>query len=151
MCQDREHAPNDLMVFRLSAPRDAGILTSKEWAPLPGDFRLTDTECQEAEDNDGIGGLSVWDSIRTKPNEARDMLPSRRRRIVFQLSVGAIGKIPDHNLHVCRDPLPEDKPGADGHCLIANAYSRDEIVRRSIRASIVRAAKHLPEDEQQEV
>lgn len=149
MCQGREHVPNDRVVLRLSAPRDADAFhSSKEVTPLPGDFRLTDRECREAENNGGIGGLSVWDSLRTTPNQARSFLPSQRRRIVFQLSVGALSEIPDHNLHVCRDPLSEDKAGADGHCLIANAYSRDEIVLRSIRASIVRVAKHFPEDEE---
>jgi hypothetical protein len=142
MCQDRPNV-DDGVVFRLcTQQKPDSLYFYKEPKPLPADFRLTDLECEEAEKNDGIGGLSVWDVSRTEPDQARAFL-STPRPTVYHLRVAAIRSITDLKLHVCRDPLADARKGADGHCLIANVYSKDEKTRRSIRASVMREAKYV--------
>lgn len=139
MCQERPELDNDGVVFRLGMQ---GLTTdvyfhAKPRPPL-ADFRLGDRECAAAEANEGIGGLSVWDYALTSPNEARAFLEGPRPS-VYRLKVADIRALT--TLHVCRQPSTIALPGAAGHCLIANAYSRDEKTRRAIRSSIVRVAE----------
>ena len=145
MCQGRVNVEDECVVFRLCTQRAPDSLYFyKEVKPLPVDFRLTDKECAAAESNEGIGGLSVWDFERTTPDQARAFLGTPRPTI-YSLNVAAVRGITAYSLHVCRDPINDPREGADGHCLIANVYSRDEKVRRSIRAILMRAATFSPE------
>src|SRR5260221_563387 len=109
MCQDRENVPDQGVVFRMCSQRKPdGLYFHRKPVPLPGDFRLTDKECEEAERNGGIGGLSVWDVDRTEPNQARAFLDTPRPTI-YHLSVASIRAIKAYDLHVCRDPLPDSR------------------------------------------
>ena len=145
MCQDRVNVDDEGIVFRLCTQRTPdGLYFYKEVKPIPVDFRLTDKECAAAEFNGGVGGLSVWDFNRTTPEQARAFLTTPRPTI-YSLSVAEVRGITSADLHVCRDPINDPRAGADGHCLVANVYSRDEKVRRSIRAVVMRVAKYKPE------
>jgi hypothetical protein len=116
-------------------------------APDSGDFLLNSTERERAENGDHVGALSVWDRVRTKPEEAYAFfLEPHGTRLILDIDVEEIRKIPrklrlPFDLHVFRDPLTCEQAGADGHCAVENVWSEDDQIRKKIRRALAAQSK----------
>jgi hypothetical protein len=127
----------DGTVFRLGR-RDVGdAFYADGIVPDVDDFLLS-TADNERVVQMKVGSLSVWDAARTTPAEANAFLPPRTRAVLW-LGVSDVRRLP-YDLRVFREPLPENRPGAEGHCVIENVWSDDKRLRKQIRADLVEIA-----------
>jgi hypothetical protein len=128
-------------VFRLGR-RDAGdAFYSDGVVPDVDDFLLSTADNERVQQMK-VGSLSVWDAALTTPAEANAFLPPRSRAVLW-LDIADIRGLP-YGLHVYREPLPEQRPGAAGHCVIENVWSEDKRSRKQTRVDLVDLAMRRP-------
>jgi hypothetical protein len=131
----------DGTVFRLGRRDLADAFYSAGIVADVDDFLLSTADDERVQQM-AIGSLSVWDEALTKPSRANAFLPPRNRAVLW-LDVADIRALP-YTLRVYREPLPDDRPGADGHCVIENVWSLDKRLRKQIRADLVLIAMKRP-------
>lgn len=118
--------------------------------PFPEHFTFNTME--RAQILDGHRALlSVWDEARTTVAQARALRCSSTDAVAFRLDVAAVRSISVTGcspLRVLRDPLPDRRPGADGHCGIdglGETACPNRTLRRVLKAKLVQIAVRVDE------
>lgn len=133
-------------VFRLAKVTPEFPPDSRE--PLPIHFRFSSAE-EDFAASSGRWLLSVWDESRTTPSDAKAIASTPGERLAFRLRVQDVIAIknPESNvaLRVIRHPMPElvGRPGAEGHCGIAEAHCLKPDCRKQIRLTLSRNATRI--------
>jgi hypothetical protein len=134
------------IVIRLSPRPDQADFNVSGLMADSADFALTTEEDAIRKSGSGIGSISIWDKARTTIEQANSFLKPKQR-VAFLLDVDRIGELP-FDLHVFREPRPENILGADGHCALEDVWRADKNLRHYIQGRLAviagKAVKIIP-------